>query len=94
MIANVIDLSRRAFFLRSEPPPARVAVSQRCLALNGIYCESCRDTCEAGALRFVLQMGGVSKLLFDAARCTQCGECVQRCPQGAIVVQPRETPLG
>ena len=94
MITDAINQSRRAFFTRREPVPAPVAVTDRCLALNGIYCESCRDTCEAGALRFVLQMGGVSKLLFDAARCTQCGECVQRCPQDAIVVQPRETPLG
>lgn len=90
MIADAISLSRRALFLRSEAPPAPVAVTHRCFALNGIYCESCRDTCEAGALRFVAQMGGVSKPVFDAARCTQCGECVQRCPQDAIVVQPGE----
>ena len=82
--------SRRAFFLRSEMPALRVAVSDECFAANGIYCESCRDACEAGALRFVPQRGSVPRLVVESDLCTQCAECVQFCPQDAIHVRPME----
>ena len=53
----IASVSRRAFFLRSEMAIATVALTDNCLALNGVYCESCRDSCEAGALRFAHPAG-------------------------------------
>ena len=88
------SVSRRAFLLRSEMPAPRVAISDRCFAANGIYCESCRDACETGALRFVPQLGAVPKPTLDPDRCTQCEKCVPVCPQDAIRVQPRELSVG
>ena len=86
----ITNISRRAFFLRSEMAIATVALTDNCLALNGVYCESCRDSCEAGALRFAPQLGSVPQPFFDTTLCTQCGECVRVCPQDAIRVRPKE----
>ena len=91
---TVVNVSRRAFLLRSEMPPPTVALTNRCLAANGIYCECCRDSCEAGALRFFPQLGGVPKPTFDPELCTQCGACVEVCPQDAIRMQPKEPSRG
>ncbi|MBL0124729.1 MAG: 4Fe-4S binding protein [Betaproteobacteria bacterium] len=88
------NASRRAFLLRSEMPPPRVALTERCLAAMGVFCESCRDSCDAGALRFELQLGAAPKPVFDADRCTQCGECAKVCPQDAIRIQPKAPSTG
>ena len=89
--------SRRAFLLRGAvPDPAQpsVALAATCFAFNGIHCESCRDTCETGALRFMLQVGASPRPVFDAERCTRCGECARVCPANAITVAPREYACG
>ena len=91
MAAHAIaNTSRRAFFMRSEMAIATVALADNCLALHGVYCESCRECCEAGALRFAHQRGSVAKPSFDTDLCTQCGECARVCPQDAIRVRPKE----
>jgi ferredoxin-type protein NapF len=82
------------FLLRSEmraPLPPSVAVGPGCLALNGVYCESCRDSCEPGALRFVLQQGAPPRPVFEPQICTRCGECAAACPVNAISVAPKES---
>ncbi|MEO8386152.1 MAG: 4Fe-4S binding protein [Betaproteobacteria bacterium] len=84
------NLSRRAFLLRSEMPAPRVTLTDRCFATSGVYCESCRDVCETGALRFVPQLGSVPTPIVDADLCTQCGECAWVCPRDALQVRPLE----
>ncbi len=86
----IANISRRAFFMRSEMAIAAVALTDNCLALHGVYCESCRECCEAGALRFAPQLGSVPKPFFNTDLCTQCGECARVCPQDAIRVRPKE----
>lgn len=81
--------ARRAFLLRNSGVPqqtSRVTLNGQCFALHGVYCESCQDTCESGALRFVPQLGAVPKPMFDSNFCTQCGACAAVCPQSAIQV--------
>lgn len=93
MNSGLPNPSRRAFLLRGQAPdPSQpsVALAATCFAFHGIHCESCRDTCEAGALRFMLQQGASPRPVFDAERCTRCGECARVCPANAIKVAPRE----
>ena len=88
---SIIDLSRRAFLLRSETQATSapgVLVTEHCLTAHGVYCESCRDACEFEALRFVPQLGAVPKPTIDPELCTQCGECVQACPKDGIRLRP------
>ena len=88
------NLSRRAFLLRSEMPVLRVLVTDRCFAAIGVYCESCRDACDTGALSFVPQRGFGSRLVVAPDLCSQCGECTRVCPRDAIRVRPIEPARG
>jgi ferredoxin len=94
---NVPNPSRRAFLLRSKAPEpqqvsAQVSVSlaAACLAFHGVHCEACRESCEAGALRFMQPQGALPRPVFDTERCTRCGECARVCPANAISVAPKE----
>ena len=73
-------------FDRDRSPPWRlsIAISDRCLPRHGILCDSCRDACDAAAIRFarVAGMTPVPEIQLD--RCTGCGACVSVCPQSAI----------
>ena len=64
----------------------RVAVDSHCLSQRGIECRVCGEVCEAQALHFVPARGGIAQLQIDADACTGCGECVSRCPSGAIAM--------
>ena len=45
---------------------------------------------ETGALRFVPQLGAVPQPVLAVDLCSQCGDCVPRCPQDAIRVRAPE----
>jgi len=64
---------------------AVAAIARSCLAFQGVACMACRDSCEAGAIRFTLAIGGARPRIDDAA-CTGCAACVGACPAGAIAV--------
>ncbi|RDI60721.1 4Fe-4S dicluster domain-containing protein [Microvirga subterranea] len=89
------DLTRRNLFLgraAAEPravEPIIAVISQSCLALRGVACMSCRDSCPSGAVRFELALGGARPRI-DAHGCTGCGECVRTCPADAIRIGPHE----
>ena len=69
-------------------PPWRLAagVGESCLAAGGIVCESCRDACDARAIRFVRGAGRVPVPEVLSGLCTGCGACVAVCPTAAITV--------
>jgi len=62
-----------------------VRASQACLPLQGVVCQSCRDACGEGAIRFT--PGTLHAPVIDSARCTGCGACVGTCPTAAISLQ-------
>jgi ferredoxin-type protein NapF len=80
------DSCAAAVFNRDLSPPWRVAVaiSERCLARRGVLCESCRDSCADGAIRFARAAGRVPVPEIAPDRCTGCGACVSVCPESAI----------
>ncbi|MCC6714734.1 MAG: ferredoxin-type protein NapF [Gammaproteobacteria bacterium] len=74
--------------LSSPAWSARATVSAACLTRQGVYCSSCRDSCEAAAIRFPPAHGAVPRPRIDTERCTGCGACVAVCPSTAIAVAP------
>lgn len=69
---------------RGRPGVARVA--NACLAVGGVACRLCEDACEARALRFRPERGGVSRPAVARGQCLGCGSCVSMCPVYAIEV--------
>ncbi|MDX1607079.1 MAG: ferredoxin-type protein NapF [Candidatus Competibacterales bacterium] len=59
---------------------------EACLAQHGVVCHSCRETCEAGAIRLRFAAGRVPQPELDADACTGCGACVAVCPVDAVSI--------
>lgn len=83
-------VSRRAFLTRREPGAAEpgLIVGDTCLARRGVVCQTCRDACPEGAVRFPPLLARVALPVVDLAACTGCGACVEACPVGAIRMNP------
>lgn len=76
-----------ALSLATETPfQSQIAISESCLALKGVMCRSCEDQCDAEAIRFTLQVGGVARPEINTDACTFCGACVAPCPTQAIAI--------
>lgn len=70
----------------AEPFAERVQVAPHCLAERGVECRVCSEACDARALRFRPQPGGVWRLQVVLDQCSGCGACVAPCPVGAITL--------
>lgn len=93
MAGSQATLSRRALLgggggLEEHASP-HARVGDGCLARCGIVCQSCRDACPEGAIRFRPKLGRVAEPEVDLAACTGCGECVAPCPVAAIEIAGR-----
>lgn len=64
----------------------RAVIGESCLAHRQIECRICGEQCDAGAIRFRPQLGGISRPEIDSTQCTGCGACVSPCPTKAIQV--------
>ncbi len=64
-----------------------IVINERCLSKNGIVCVTCAEQCEAEAIHFVHQVGGVPQPQVSASACSGCGACYRPCPVGAIQFQ-------
>ena len=45
-----------------------------------VLCELCAAVCSAGAI-----VRGADRFMVDAATCSDCGECLEVCPQECIL---------
>ncbi len=72
------------------PWPIALNISDKCLAKNNIYCQSCRDECEPNAIKFSYLVNGKASVIpqpeIKLDDCTQCGACISSCPQTAITL--------
>jgi len=89
---TVPDPSRRAFLMPGARPAAaeggRLVAhwGERCLAVQGVECRVCGESCEAGAIRFPPRLGGAPLPQIDTLRCTGCADCLPRCPASALTL--------
>ncbi len=70
----------------SEPWTHKATILSTCLSLNSIICRSCGEACDAEAIRFQLEVGGVARPLLDLGKCNGCGECYAVCPDNAVMI--------
>lgn len=70
---------------------SQLRVADRCLALSGVACRACEDSCIVRAIRFQPRLGGVDQLKVDTAACTGCGECLLVCPINALSLEGTAT---
>lgn len=68
------------------PWALKAEISSGCIALQGVDCRSCGDSCDAEAIAFRHQLGAVSIPHLDQSLCTGCGFCISTCPVEAIEV--------
>lgn len=81
------------FVSRAESPWRQLAsFGAACLAIQGVHCRSCEDSCEPRAIHFKPQLGAVARPELDAERCNGCGACVAGCPAAAIKILSQEHP--
>lgn len=81
--------TRRALLTGRVSTCAPIAViGDGCLARRNIFCRTCNESCEAGAILIRLATGSPGSPQIDAAACTGCGDCAAVCPASAIILQP------
>lgn len=73
----VFDLTRPAF-------PWRAQLTEACLALANVHCQSCQEACEVAAIRFRPALGKPPQPTLDADLCNGCGACLAVCPADAL----------
>ena len=69
-----------------QPWSYHAQINNRCLAVQGVMCRSCGDSCDTRAIRFQLAVGGFSTPEIDLENCTGCGACIAPCPAGSIEI--------
>jgi len=71
----------------STPWNYKAAISQeQCITQKSVVCRSCSENCDAEAILFHPQLGGVSSPDLKQELCTGCGACVQVCPTKAVSI--------
>jgi ferredoxin-type protein NapF len=83
------DVCREPIFsARTAMPPwtIRVIIGDDCLTHDGVMCQTCKDACGDGAIRFTYAAGRIAEPQVDLERCTGCGACIAPCPASAIEI--------
>ncbi|OUS25952.1 ferredoxin-type protein NapF [Thalassotalea sp. 42_200_T64] len=60
--------------------PSHFNIKDNCLAKSDVYCQSCRDVCDARAITFSYSNGAIAQPQINQQACNSCGACIQTCP--------------
>ena len=71
----------------TTPWQVKAKIQDSCMAYQGIWCQSCKDSCDSRAISFSLAVGKAPLPQIDLEACTGCGACVAPCPSTAIIVR-------
>lgn len=86
-----VDTNRRAFltgYWKKKPNVSNI--DSRCLNNHGVYCLSCKDSCEEEAIVFSPLQRGIQLPMIISERCTHCKKCIESCPADAISISDIE----
>lgn len=84
-----VDVCQQPVFrLEGEPWQALAQINQQCLTQQQVFCQNCKDACDARAIQFRFGANGISHPHINSDTCTGCGACVAPCPTQAIHIQP------
>lgn len=64
-----------------------VIVMDKCITTQHVICRTCGEFCDADAIQFLPQVGGVATPTLNASKCTGCGACIKVCPSSAVTIQ-------
>ncbi|MCL1145173.1 ferredoxin-type protein NapF [Shewanella marinintestina] len=88
-----VDVCKEPLFedLNNVPWQITANIQEKCMAYQGIWCQSCKDACDTSAISFTLSIGKAPLPNIDKDACTGCGACVAPCPSNAILLKNVET---
>jgi len=84
--SRCIETCAEGALVHEVQPPWRLELqlTDSCLAKRQVVCQTCGDTCEAEAIRFLPLPGVVAIPVIDQDVCTGCGACIAACPHDAL----------
>ncbi|MCG9698310.1 ferredoxin-type protein NapF [Shewanella sp. Isolate11] len=62
-------------------------INDTCLTHTGVWCQSCKDSCDSQAIKFTAAIGQAPKPMILNDLCTGCGACVSPCPNHSITIK-------
>lgn len=68
----------------------KAVIGSSCLVQQKVICRTCGESCDAGAINFRLEKGGVATPQLNLVLCNGCGMCVADCPGHAIAIKQAE----
>lgn len=79
-----IDINRRSFLRGRWRNQSEI--NSECLNNQGVYCQSCKDSCEEQAIVFKQAGSGFQLPKIISERCSHCKDCIESCPVDAITI--------
>lgn len=90
-----VEVCPEPLFTTTDDSPWKITanINEACLALNEIWCQSCKDACDPRAISFIPAIGKAPQPQITLDTCTGCGACVAPCPNNSITMLEQKTEM-